>query len=559
MLNGIETGHPSWEKGRWTLSLAIVLAALVFVIYFSVPWRRPGGDNVGYYLCAASMVIEGNMNLDEYASQLSRFAVREHRGHLYSTYANLPALLLYPLFELAYFLRLHVEPAKLAAFAAVLYLSITSAVLFLILVKITGRLWAALLTLGFALASPVFSNCAADFWSHIPGLLFICIGMYLATRPTSPLATLGLGLSLALAVGARPFQLIPAAILLLFWIPRQRRRHWFILSAPIALVALGITAINTATSGDWAGAYANAQLEECRGFSDPALWSFLFSPSRGMLVYFPLTLLAFWALARRARRIRPSVTDSLRGMRRRLWKENGSDEALHLDGLADASALIVFFGVLFYASWWGWDGGWCYGCRFASDLAPWILISVAMILREDEVSKPAKLRSRLLTALLVLLGLLMNLPGAAVGYTEWCVETGVKDVWSLQRSQAYCAWRSLLGLDNDQLLIHLRAHIWHGPSGEPWVALHYENPTEKRHATLWAAVWGRDSSDEDHTFCEVHRGPTVLVSHHESKDLRFSLARYVASCRHRQIRVDFGFTHCGLKKGSNVASVEFAR
>ena len=123
----------------------------------------------------------------------------------------------------------------------------------------------------------------------------------------------------------------------------------------------------------------------------------------------------------------------------------------------------------------------------------------------------------------------------------------------------YCAWRSLLGLENEQLLIHLDAELRYDSQCQPWAWVRYENPTRPRHVRSWIGLWGRNPLNEHFAFCQLVEGPSTFINRGDSRLLKLPLARCFELCRYREIRLYFAFTSNGLDKASNSASVTLVR
>ncbi|MBN1593926.1 MAG: hypothetical protein JW941_11850 [Candidatus Coatesbacteria bacterium] len=544
--------NPS-ELTTWVMAAA--LCVFVLGAYCLLPCRSPNGDNIGYFLTAQSLIEEGNFDLDEFNSPCFDITTIRHGVHRYSLYPIGPTVVLYPFFLFMRALGISIAAETLAAFVAKLFMALTSAVLFMVFARIVNRAWALILSLGFAFASPVFSNCASEYWSHAPAILFASISIYAAMQRSSVISALVLGFASALAVLSRPQVGIGIAALLLYWLSYQSLRRWAIFAAPIILIAISWGLLGIAICGDPLGPYV-LRHNESPGFGDPALWSFLLSPSRGLLVYFPLSALALYIALRDLAFLPRSIWRRLRSAWNRLANHPMPEmNRLSIDDLRSASGIAVVGGILMYASYFNWTGGWCYGNRFTSDLSPWILIQCAALLRELRESKWLRV-----TALALLsLGFLINLPGAIDGYADWCWATDLTDNWSLERSQVYCSWLGLLGLSNVQLSIQVEAEAKYDRLDQLWAVVRLDNPTRTRYTRSWMAVWGRDRDTEPFEFCRVIEGPSGIIYHGDRRSLNIPMNGFLDTCSHSEVKVEFAFTNESLERVSNIAAIIIER
>ena len=528
--------------------LSAIIAVVVFAIYSFTPGHERSGDNVGYYLGARSIVLEGDLDLDEYPSQLPEWAIYSYQGHVYSFFPILPQLLLVPFFEFAHFAGITREAHEIAAFAAVTFIALASFFLFLVFSQIAGEFWGAILTMGFAFCSPVFSNCASDFWSHVPALLFISISLFLALQRATMARIVAFGCFSGLAVVSRPQCLVAVVLLAVCYLSGQRRAKW-IASWSTFWVIVGANAmLLKVISGKIGGTYFNQLFRNC--FGTPALLSFLLSPSRGLLIYLPISLLALYEAIKLARGTPSFVLDCFRQVLAGFTRDPMHGYEMKLDKLAYISVMSVLASLLIHSSYILWTGGGCYGCRFATDLVPWA-ITIAAIQLHRQKGKAL----RVIIIALLLLGFLANLPGALNCAPYWCSETQVLDYWSFSRSQGYCAWREFLGLDNTQLLIQLSVALEDGDTAEPWALIQYTNPTRSKCVVPCIAVWGRTGADNDFSLCEVFKVNSMRVERGAHGELKLPLVNIYDVCPFAELRVDFAFLKWEWEPASNVASI----
>ena len=550
--------HSRQGSSHIILLLSGVVLLAVFAGYAIIPEHCPWGDNMGYFLGAASLALEGNLDLDEYASRMPDYAVHRYQGRLYSSYPIAPALLLYPFTKLAFALNLTEVPDRIADLAAALWVAIACSILLIVLSRIVPLRWAFILALGLAFGSPVFSNCTSEFWSHVPAMVFLCLSIYLVQQPASNAVALGIGISSGCAFFCRSQILVGIGLLVLCWLSYNRLRRWAPFAVGLGSVAATILTLRHATSGHILGSYTVEQLDVSVGhtFGDPALWSYLFSPSRGMLVYFPVAVLALYEILSRAGCIFPFLFRTIINVWQRVRGKSGLDGQPSVNDLAQVSAIAVTAELLIYSSWSIWTGGWCFGSRFAIDSAPWVLVLCGTWFQRHSQSKWPKL---LIVGLLVL-GFGVNLPGAFnYALIGWCAETDVADRWSFQRSQLYCAWREMLGLENEQLLVHLKAKLWFDHNNEPWAKIFYWNPTQNKTATFLAGVSARQSPSSEYKLSKIYELGSYNLERGISGSSKLPLQSWFDDCRYREIRIDFILIQGHLKKASNLTTIQFAR
>jgi len=168
------------------------------------------------------------------------------------------------------------------------------------------------------------------------------------------------GPCLAVAAANKPLEVI-LILPFLFYFGRRRWKSLLLFLAPLAGLGSLVLAYNLYFFARPLGGYPALSLVRDSGsahfpilkrFVDGLLGS-LVSPSRGLLVYTPWTVCAFWGAAR-------------------LWKQNSPSWIRPLI-VAMAATLVVQVGG---GDWWG---GFCFGPRYLTDLLPfmtWFLVPV---------------------------------------------------------------------------------------------------------------------------------------------------------------------------------------
>jgi hypothetical protein len=206
-------------------------------------------------------------------------------------------------------------------------------------------------TILFAFGTCLFSVASQALWMHGPAAFWLCVALYLLTseRAAAP-QLIAAGCALGLAVLSRPstsFFALGTVVAMLFD-RRAPRAAWLCLGGVPAAALLCYYNFH------YFGNLAVGGYREVNWASAPPIWlgfgGLLVAPSRGVLVYSPALVLAGYGLVCVCRR-RDDRTGPVRP-------------------LVLAWTVAAVATVLFYARWWDWRGGWCYGPRYLCETMP---------------------------------------------------------------------------------------------------------------------------------------------------------------------------------------------
>ena len=339
---------------------AVLLGASCALVYLSSVRPVLTWDTIPTRLVPFSLLREGNVNLNEFEwlqrlDRMPYFLRRTSRGDLLSAYPLVTSLIATPVAApIELWLRWrHIDVAderfRLAAMvseriAAAAIAAVSVSLVFFALCRLTSRRVAFVLAVGYGLGTNTWATSSQALWQH--GTAELCLaGLSLSlvaddTRRNAIIASLFAGLG----VLARPTMAIFALMAAVFvW--RERRQHVLaFLALPLAGTA-AMFAYNVRTLGHLFGGYRAIEFSAPR---PERLAGLLVSPSRGLFLYSPLTLLAVPGVAR--------------WRRERGWVRY---------------ALIAVGGyLLLYASFKGWPGGYTYGPRFLVDVLPVLVLAV---------------------------------------------------------------------------------------------------------------------------------------------------------------------------------------
>jgi hypothetical protein len=331
------------------VATAAGLALLLFLLLVANGRPIGAGDTRPTERVAASLVQQGDFDLDEYPEVAEPFA-RLVGPHRVSIYPVLSAVLATPVFALAgrLFALDETGTALAGKAAASLFSALAAALLFLALGRRVPESEALGVAVVFALGTTVWATSQA-LWQHPAAVLFFSLALLMVflAEDRDPAWAGRAGLPLALAVAARHADVALGVALALGIAVRWPRRlpRLALWSLPGILFVLGY---------QWA--YFGSPLRN--GFTGSlgrfdAPWGvgqlgLLISPGKGLLVFTPVVLIALVGLAREASR----------GNR---WL-----------------ALTLGVGVL--AHWvlmgrWGeWHGGECWGPRLMTDAMPFLFV-----------------------------------------------------------------------------------------------------------------------------------------------------------------------------------------
>ena len=295
----------------------------------------------------------------------------------------------------------------------------------------------ALAVASFAgLATPLLHYSKTFFSEPLAGLMitgsFLCLLRGARTRSLWSYLVAGLCLGAAvLTKTAHVIMLLPVGVCLAWQFKRQPRpvgwREFAASGLGFGVFALVIALYNYARFGEFTETGYGVEVEAWTTPFFEGLGGLLISPGRGLLLYFPGTVLCLWGLTR-------------------LWRRS-APAALF------AALSMALFAVV-YAKWYMWEGGWCWGPRFLIPVLPVFLLPVADVFAGMRKARPAVV---VLVCLLVLASILVSASGVMVNYADYSASLeahyGVNYYdplrWSWEASPLVAYW----GFESDYFLL----------------------------------------------------------------------------------------------------------
>lgn len=365
---------------------ALALAVGSFVLYNANVREISSQDTIPTRVLPHEVIAHGRLDLDRLfqdwpATAPLPYWVQRVGSHYRSNYPVAPAILAVPIYLVPVLLGadgswvwlnlLSKLAASLFAAASVAFVYLAACALARRLAISEGSALAAAVV--YAAATPTWAVSSQGLWGHAPAQLCLAVGLWVALRPGSGPAALGLGgLATALMVASRP----PTAWLGLAigaYLLRVRGPGvwpFLALGGAIGLAAFGY---NVWTFGSLQGGYAELHGTHARWHGVEGAWSaaglpeglmgLLVSPSRGVFVYSPVLVAAFGGL--------------YRGFRSR-------DAFLRWLAFGVGGSLL---GLGVFTVWWG---GHSFGPRLLADVMPALVLGIVPAWPALQRSRPLR-------------------------------------------------------------------------------------------------------------------------------------------------------------------------
>jgi hypothetical protein len=347
------------SRRDWIVS-AVLFAAIMTGYLFS--GNRAPFDSALYLHTSLSIVREGNTNLDEYPDILAQvwWPPDQVDGHQYDVapigipVLSVPIVWLadrvWPLIGQGDFQQYlqHHYPVELQSLMASILVALTAVLLYRMARRRLTWPYAVLLALLFAFGTTAWSVVSRTLWQHGPSMLLLTLALIVALQAQDkPQRIQYIGLIVALAYVTRPTNSIAVVAYTLFVFLFYRKWLWKYL-AWAAVVAIPFIAYSLTTYQSILPSYYQAFVRLAAATFFEALTGHWLSPSRGLLIFSPILILAIMGLW---------LT-----IKQRQWQR--------IDGL-----LLGILGAhwIVVSLWWNWWAGVSFGPRIWSDMLPYLM------------------------------------------------------------------------------------------------------------------------------------------------------------------------------------------
>ncbi len=350
----------------------ILWFAASFAVYMSNGRVIGSGDTVPASLIPITTILDGTVMLDRFNEEEHRrstnpyWLVETPHGAT-SLFPIATGLLAVPIYALPVLLHRdqQLSPERWRDLAvdsyqkpaAALYAALAVAVFWSICSTLGFSITLSILLTGlFAFGSQAFATSSQALWQHGPGSLAVLasIRCLLALHMRPVLAAVLLSLFAGLAIAIRTNNLLIVAPLVLgalyYW-----PRLWLYLVIPGLIFITPIIAYNELVFGNFLGGggrYGRVDGLSIKNFHAGFMGS-LFSPGRGLFVYFPAVFLALVLILRQPAHWRNSLVLML------------------------ATGVVLVTGL--NSLWWDWGGGHCFGPRYFTEVEGPIFLILGLV------------------------------------------------------------------------------------------------------------------------------------------------------------------------------------
>jgi hypothetical protein len=361
-----------------------------------------------------SLLTQGNPDLDEYKSLIDRtpegqYLIQTIDGHLYANYPPSLGLIAAPfvfvveqIAQLAYSIDLatylqNVVPLALESLIAGFFTALTVVLIYRIARLYLTVSYSLLLTFIFAFCTAAWSVTSRALWRHGPSMLLLTIALYLILlAKNKPRLIQFVSLPLAISFTIRGHNGISIALISLYVLLQYR--SYFVRYLLWALpIAAAFAAYNFSLYHAPASPYYSVYQPLASSTLVEGALGTLFSPSRGLLIFSPVLLLAFLGVALK--------------LKQRTFEK--------LDAILIS---IIILHWLVISDWRIWWGGWTFGSRFFADVLPyWIYLMIPAIAAIGTLRGPKKAALIAVAAVLAGFSFFVHYRGANVDkvMTEW--------------------------------------------------------------------------------------------------------------------------------------------
>ncbi len=387
-----------FRKPEWVLLVGLLVA-------YNINLRQVSShDTYASRFVPISILRDGDVILDDFVPEEMKQHAGENvlsdnfiyvRGHFYDSHPPIGPLLAMPVYALPVWIGIPQGPELVANMFSKLAASIMVALSAVLLYRASRQLLGATLAsqpsvdrtlhvdrvallaaTTYGLATSVWSTASLAMWTHTPAVLAFAVALWALTAGRTGVA----GAAVAAACFARPATAPAVAMLGMYLVHRTLRDEWrsalaassrvdlVRFSAGAALAGFAGILYNYWLFGNIVGGAPHRTEIWLQEFGTRSMFAgslpigfagLTVSPSRGILIYSPVVLVAVYGAILAWKSPRP-------GQNRRPF---GSDDAILLARYVSFAALAILLTYSKFIAWWGGHG---YGPRYLTDAMPFV-------------------------------------------------------------------------------------------------------------------------------------------------------------------------------------------
>ncbi|MEO5740908.1 MAG: hypothetical protein ABIS29_09980, partial [Vicinamibacterales bacterium] len=397
----MEKQSPRLGPTRWKVELLLFIGLLSA---YNINLRQVSShDTYASRFVPISILRDGDLILDEFVPEALKREAGDHffsdyfiyvRGHFYDSHPPVGPLLALPVYALPAWIGIPARPELVANMFSKLAASLMVALSGVLIFRASRRMLrptlirsthdpeyatrvALLSAIAYGLATSVWSTASLAMWTHTPAVLGFAVTLWALTTGRTTLA----GVAAAAACFSRPATAPAVALLGLYLVHRALRDGWtspaaaqrridvLRFSGGAALTGLmGVlynywlfrNAVGGAPfrTGYWVEELGTTGM--FTGSLPVGLAGLTVSPSRGILIYSPIVLLAAYGAVRAWRS--PLESGTTYGAMDRA-------DAILLARYLSLAAVAILLTYSKFIAWWGGHG---YGPRYLTDAMPFV-------------------------------------------------------------------------------------------------------------------------------------------------------------------------------------------
>jgi hypothetical protein len=377
----------SFKLEQYPQYLILIIIFLVIYIIHALSPVTTSTDSAWSFHIAASILREGNINLDEYHNLIDMkidYRLRMVNGHIYYYYPIATPLLItpavwfinkiYPIFyptDFYTYLAQHApnsRTAKLEKLIASGFVALSAVFIYLIGRIQLGITKSLLLTFLFAFSTSMWSTASRALWQHGPSVLFLTCALYLwFLSKEKPLLIPLIGIILGYSYLIRPTNSLEVGFFALY-ILINRRNYIFSYILGLAVVLIPYIYLNWITYQNIFPPYSYQLFER---FSTPqvfgeALLGTLISPARGLFIFSSIFLFSIVGIFIKAKQHQLSI--------------------FNLDLYLIAILIIHWIITSLFEDW---GGAWSIGPRYFVDVIPFLIYFLIPVFQTGILANPA--------------------------------------------------------------------------------------------------------------------------------------------------------------------------